>query len=744
MNTQLITWTALPEGIEHDFVRLAVFVSPRLGNDQNIADMELKDFPDFLKWYTMLEDLEFRVSMDSGWSMKIAPDLAQLQPELWDSLFKDETYVRAYQFPDYTQRPIFTYPVSSVVAYLKDIYQQVGLQSPSSLPGIPTSDKPNAALGKLISDIGDLLDRRQKEQGYWIENIMKELKVFAPGKFYPNFGFSNKTEQDFFQVNRFYRRPEDEEFHYPKPDPSKVPPRPEKPKLDFHQALASLGDHPAILTRLGILLHLLIPLEQFRDNHGGTMVRVEPSWSSDHLPSPFNQDRSPWTKFLLTKKYFLAQPRHGSPLKDGQLNLEGVSDQLENSKTVFHLLQVDPDGMAIKALDFAGTMRNLTIKIDSQRAAIDTQQEVGLPSLQTGGLALVADGRAYRLYQHFLADQSKNADLLADNLVLYADDLLRGYRVDIYDEATQRWRSLCRREGKYIFHNSGHEVPLDDEGYVKSASTTSKDDSANSNLYFHEAMFKWNGWSLVAVRPGKTIVREEISPGVTEENVRPVRNTPETEFGLETVVKAKPESLPRLRFGHSYRMRVRAVDMGGGGLPYTSLQEQEATRAVHYGRYEPLAPPTLVLRSLMTEGESVERMVIRSNFNHSASDYVVLPEVLAATAGKDYGGYQPANERHVVPPKTSQLMAELHGMFDPFFAPGSYQAGYNIALKEEGTLFDKDIVDTATGNKVPLPDPSQVMVITAPPNADGETPDQYVIHKEAQLLLPYLPDPVGR
>jgi hypothetical protein len=70
----------------------------------------------------------------------------------------------------------------------------------------------------------------------------------------------------------------------------------------------------------------------------------------------------------------------------------------------------------------------------------------------------------------------------------------------------------------------------------------------------------------------------------------------------------------------------------------------------------------LILRDWLTEGESLERMVIRSNYDVTAAAYVQLPTVQQAIAGQGYR-YKPDNERHVAP-KTPQPMAELHGVFD--------------------------------------------------------------------------------
>jgi hypothetical protein len=42
------------------------------------------------------------------------------------------------------------------------------------------------------------------------------------------------------------------------------------------------------------------------------------------------------------------------------------------------------------------------------------------------------------------------------------------------------------------------------------------------------------------------------------------------DFKMETNFVAQPGSLPRLRFGSQYQMRVRTVDLSGNSLPYNT------------------------------------------------------------------------------------------------------------------------------------------------------------------------------
>ena len=92
---------------------------------------------------------------------------------------------------------------------------------------------------------------------------------------------------------------------------------------------------------------------------------------------------------------------------------------------------------------------------------------------------------------------------------LSAEDVNRGYRLDVEDSRRpNRWLSLHRRTGTYKVEPEGGGAPVPlpinpDEAYVKEASASSvpgKDD-----LYVHEALLGWEGWSLAAKRPGLAI-----------------------------------------------------------------------------------------------------------------------------------------------------------------------------------------------------------------------------------------------
>jgi hypothetical protein len=328
--------------------------------------------------------------------------------------------------------------------------------------------------------------------------------------------------------------------------------------------------------------------------------------------------------------------------------------------------------------------------------------------------------------------------------ILHAEDLLRGYRADVLDETQgNTWHSLCARLGTYKLRDGSLlELPAD-EGYLKAASTSSqyasdpKKADPVSHLYMHECIFRWTGWSLCAGRPGKTIMDQGTAQvsndALASDDLKKANPT-----GLSVDFRPGAGSVPRLRFGHSYRIRLRAVDLAGGGLRLEDPPDLESCSApVVYPRFDPIAPPTVVLTDVVSEGESLERMVIRSNYDETAAQYASDPTVQKALDGRQYA---PTNDRHMVPPKSSLQMAETQGVFDKFMGAGASDqacdSGYNLALREAGTLEDTVIVDVLTG-AASIQVQGLKIVKT---DASGRS----VIHTEAQLRTPYLPDVFAR
>src|SRR5262249_50988263 len=130
------------------------------------------------------------------------------------------------------------------------------------------------------------------------------------------------------------------------------------------------------------------------------------------------------------------------------------------------------------------------------------------------------------------------------------------------------WRSLHARIGTYVFSKlAGPPPELVDEGLSQPSAVQQPNSSPDieAQLYFHESLMRWHGWSLAAPRPGQTIT-----------NAGPDTVTNQVVgggFPLAVNFRAMPGTLPRLRFGGKYQFRARAVDLAGNSLTIPEADE---------------------------------------------------------------------------------------------------------------------------------------------------------------------------
>jgi hypothetical protein len=489
---------------------------------------------------------------------------------------------------------------------------------------------------------------------------------------------------------------------------------------DFHQAVAALGDFPEVLRWLGLVVDLLLPAGTALPAAG--TIRLS---ASGVAWQPGTTVVAPRTHFVSSPTRFTAAPRPVQPeIQNGFLRVDDAAR--------FQVIQNDVPGDAVK-LRNAATHSLRFAKPEDRPGTLPG--ESGLPGLRTTGLSLVRNEAAAELNAQFLRSCALNRFLASKDASpepspmtpagaagppplpsdeLFAEDLVRGYRIDVLDAKTGVWRSLCERTGTYRFLEAVG-APVTEtaagEGFVQLGAATPADPTAPKSLRVGESLFTWNGWSLSAPRPGKAIRDDDA-------HVDPA-NTAETPFRIETEFQAKPLSLPRLRFGRRYRIRARVADLAGNSVlrpedgaafdadvPGANPETTELTAV----RYEPVAPPVLMLREAPVEGESVERLVVRT------------PAV---------GGLGARTERHVAPPKTSQLMAELHGGFDGAAVDGS-PAGYALAVRESNNPKD-GAVQTR-----PALDGKPGLIPATPLQSDPW------IQADPFLPVKYLPDPQAR
>jgi hypothetical protein len=410
------------------------------------------------------------------------------------------------------------------------------------------------------------------------------------------------------------------------------PSGPQWQPFDFHDMLAALGHYHALMRRLGLVFDLEAKLPP-GSLPQAVQVMLNVFFSADGDLPHFV---APTTLCRLDATQFVAAPR-GIMLASGLRELK-----LGGRDTPFVLSEVDALAAAIR-FDALGHRAAQILN-----AADAADLKTTLPSLRTGGISLfraeadqhVANVRAQvdnavKLHQAKVQPSTAGGNPGLD-VPLAAEDLVRGYLLDILDPASGQWRSVSRRSGTlHVASAPALSLQFDDEGCTGEA--LARVATLPNTAFMENAVLRWAGWSLIVPMPLGTA---ETEPGVEA--------TDRLASGIKAELTVPNGSLPRLRFGQSYRFRVRTMDIAGNSLPQpgpaTKITDEAASPPITYGRLEPVPPPVVALKTLPGPGESLSTTVVRSN-------------------GTNIDGLPPA-ERHLLPPVGAIFMLERHGVFD--------------------------------------------------------------------------------
>lgn len=636
-----VIYTALPDGIHFQDgkvdLRLSVFVSPRLEGDAPMTS--LASFPTFFKWPDFANEIQWRLRF-KRFSNQETTDIAKpvrnskdADPQLWQALF-GKSMVESYKFPDLSAYQVQSFPAIKLWEKLEGLYRQFSTRQDA--PEASELAKNPAILS--LAEAGGIEEFLEPGQ---LQKLMLDWQTGPDAEFLAGLQ----------ELRDFY--------------PGKPPlvKKPEIPRLDFHKAVAALGEYSLLLRSLGLAVDLLVEFnEKILYGSGGTAVQVLTDQAGAECP---------WTMYELIpppKPRFVCAP--GSGDVQGRRLFLGAGSAFEWS-------EVDVDGSALKGLDFGLNVLRMAIKHTE-----GAPEQSAMPALRSGGLSLLRLAQGDKILKSLSSQKSKNAALGSSpsQVVLTASDVNRGYRLDIWDEKAQRWLSLCQRTGLYKVVETGQMLSTFDLGEVDfeecavAPAARKQDEAGAQTLFIHESLFHWDGWSLGATRPEKTLgegaiprsgeeINLETSAALAGETMR---------LPLEATFKPLKGSLPRLRFGHAYRLRARLVDLAGNSEPWDGKGKPDSatdSASLTYKRLEPLPPPLLIPLADFSEpvppfneprspGESLELLVMRSFNNEPAKDT------------------QPANahtERRVAPAPCSQSFAELHGAFDAPQNGGEWQ-----------------------------------------------------------------------
>ena len=742
MLTEQIVLTALPAGVDRErgVARVTCFVTLRLSG-QGAQLGETRWAARWPEAFTpAIEGMAVEIDTVGPVPARVVSALPQ--PALWTALFPPGTPVEPHEPERWTHRPVATFGARTVHDYVVETVARSAVASPATMPtaidligtlndasGAWTSLAEIPSPSQLLGDGPLSTQRRERLAGFFSEPLRDRLdasvarqladasaaaatrraaesgtRLVVDGSYLPasSPGGANEVQSELARFLVFHHRPE--QAPTPLPDAAQL-----AQDLDFHRILTAVGAYRFLQRRLGLAVDLEVPLDAVGVDPGRVRIVVP----QVDLPIP----RVAWTAYAPRgpggDPAFWPAPR---PEPVGERIADGLLDLTFRER--FSLAQVDVDSAAFKTL---GAALAAAAHAELPRP-VGTPDADAPPALRSTGLAILHDGRAEALHGRMASSHNLLIDLEGpDPPTLFAEDVTRGYRLDVLDRRSPGWRSLHARRGHYVGVGAAAgalDEVVDDEGFVQLAlGERSRPPDAppdpDAAVYLHESIARWEGWSLSAPRPGLGLPPSPHAPTEGEPDTQPVPDAnPALPDGVpvEVTFRAQPGTLPRLRVGAEYQLRARAVDLAGNG---PTLAEADALlaafdrtstvapvlpvqrRVFAFARFDPLAAPALALRRAVTEGESIAHVVVRSDHAVTAAAYA------AAT------GYQADADRHVVPAKSSLQDAELLGRFDDAIggAPAAVEAAYAIALRESGRL-----------------------------QAD-------LLHPEEQLELPYLPDP---
>ncbi|MFG3117697.1 peptidoglycan-binding domain-containing protein [Streptomyces sp. NPDC048197] len=688
---QQINWTVLPAGLTADGtqVKVSVFIAPRLLGPAPPVPPDptkratLGPFPDFLRWPEKIANATFDFATGAGTREPSTSTEADTEPhttpapsttfvtglkpqgpapnaDLWTSLFGKGTPLDPYTFESHTDKICETYSTKQVSTFTKDKYVEAAMKSPEVPPPtqglvMPSSDSPtDGGSTNGGSANGGSTEGGSTNGGSPSDGSGGSAGTGDVGPRDEPTAVGDTTADDeppmpseLQSLHNFHTIPMPERTSTLAGEEPPPPPRPEKHDPDFHQMLTWLGDHPTLLRQLGLVLDFRLPAGLLPVSSGQLFLKVIPHWKPE-MGEAASHNVSPRTRYVFLPDRRAFTPRAVEPT-DGPLT--PPSRGLVELQGNFTLEPADIDAAAGKMV---GPAKDAT----------------GLATVRTHGIALVRDQRMESLRQEFA--RAAEHDLAFSEVVkqqkargappdpqnpgaaphaagdevpapeLFAENLVRGHRLDVWDETRRQWFSLHEREVEY---RKPHGGPLllraSDEGFFQAHLLRPPPEAMHpDHLYVPEQLVTWDGWSLSAPRPGLVL---DTDAGSVDEDRHPnqpvpLNNEAQTKLPLEFTPKVRPGTLPRLRIGHEYRVRMRTVDLAGNGLDKgeadalvdltdngagvaaaDGLKDREAlllpkdAELLTFQRFEPVLAPAVVGRFGFGEGASEFRMVIRSS-----------------------------------------------------------------------------------------------------------------------------------
>jgi hypothetical protein len=408
------------------------------------------------------------------------------------------------------------------------------------------------------------------------------------------------------------------------------------------------------------------------DNQMLTAAEIGPLAAGANAPTYFG----PASRYRAGKIDLSVAPDDLSSLKRGFLDLGAHS--AENPAS---------DRYSLSSFDnYAGFERLQNSVIDMvQRIMQGLEPKVGevpTPELRTLGLSILDSCRKQAARQEQSAVNESYSSGGRSFSLLYAEDLLAGYRFDvrITTRANQTlWHSLTERLVRFddaLAADVALPATLSarDDGYSRPVTKSAENDVAV--IVAFETLSVWGGASL-ALPPRVGQKREKEGSEYDDGKELISIHDAEHELAVDTILelpgprdprRPNASGLPPLRFSKQYLVGARCVWINGGGH---SLREAEVAyrdgkvtlgaasvagtsrQPYVHRRYEEISPPMVLLseqdRLVQLEDSELAR------FPGEVADRLVL---------RPSNGEQHPVRRWLLPPRTSIDLAEQHGVLD--------------------------------------------------------------------------------
>ncbi|MFE2165447.1 hypothetical protein ACFXB3_10310 [Streptomyces sp. NPDC059447] len=536
---------------------VSLYVTPLL--DPGHEGAVLSEFAVFPDWaQTIKTTLNIQLEDQNG-PLACTPLRSPVDPAAWRALFPPDTPVRRPVQPDWTGRRWRTFDAR----YVHDIAKSLHLAAVLASPTDPPSPAGNPATAEVMGlarqfealGMGDGDARRSYDERLVTaaldEDTERQVDLKELEEHVARLEEWHRLAAELHRCRRYYERPEGQYPYRPRPDPNAHAPEIGTPLPEFHERCAMLGDHPALLRALGLVVDLKVAdadlprlrraqyLEALAETTGTTghcrQTRVNCALGDrDALLTVPKDDTSDWLAGGL---------RVGNP-------------------DLFSVLDVDADGSALKTDRFLWTLPRL-LRIEGEADAVNAAP----PALRAGGFTLVRTGRARNTQDRLKRQRSLELQLNTTvSPVLSTEDVVRGVRVEVWDDTTRQWTSLHRRVVDAEVPGHGSLLTAWEEtGFIQGTAADETPGVSGSPIHVHEAVFGWEGWSLSAPRPGRLLVRENGQEVVRDPDAHPPAG--DLTHPLLITTKVAPGTLPRLRYGRSYAFRAWAVDLAGNSRP---------------------------------------------------------------------------------------------------------------------------------------------------------------------------------